>query len=81
MSRSRKPSVFQVGKIRDDGRTVVDVAVRRDPEAIAAAVRRVLDDPDLAQRVAQGGRQLAAGRAWPLIAAAHRGLYGSVLRG
>ncbi|CAA9263257.1 MAG: hypothetical protein AVDCRST_MAG52-2732 [uncultured Blastococcus sp.] len=23
MSRSRKPSVFQVGKIRDDGRTVV----------------------------------------------------------
>ena len=23
MSRSRKPSVFQVGKVRDDGRTVV----------------------------------------------------------
>ena len=23
MSRSRKPSVFQIGKIRDDGRTVV----------------------------------------------------------
>ena len=23
MSRSRKPSIFQVGKVRDDGRTVV----------------------------------------------------------
>ena len=23
MTRSRKPSVFQVGKVRDDGRTVV----------------------------------------------------------
>ena len=23
MSRSRKPSVFQIGKVRDDGRTVV----------------------------------------------------------
>ena len=62
-----------------DGRTVVDVAARRDPEAIAVAVRRVLDDPDLAERVAQGGRQLAAARAWPVIAAAHRGLYASVV--
>ena len=62
-----------------DGVTVLDVAARRDPRAIADAVLRLLGDPDLAARVARGGRELAAGRRWDVIAAAHVGLYRSVL--
>ncbi|SER17143.1 glycosyltransferase [Microlunatus flavus] len=62
-----------------DGATVLDVAARRDPAAIAAAVRRLLADPDLAARVAAGGRRLAAGRGWDAIADAHVALYRSVL--
>ena len=31
-----------------------------DSRALAAALRRVLDDPDLAARLAEGGRALAA---------------------
>ncbi len=62
-----------------DGVTVVDVTARRDPAAIAAAVQRLLDDRGLVGRVARGGRALAATRAWPGIAAAHRDLYARVL--
>lgn len=62
-----------------DGETVVDVAARRDPGAIAAAVRRLLDDPALARRVAHGGAALAATRDWPAIAAAHQAVYRSAL--
>ena len=39
----------------------------------------LLGDPDLAARVAGGGRALAAGRRWDAIAAAHLGVYRSVL--
>jgi len=77
------PVLATVADARDadlvDGVTVVDVAARRDPSAIAAAVRRLLDDPDLAGRVARGGRALAATRGWPRIAAAHRDLYAAAL--
>jgi glycosyltransferase involved in cell wall biosynthesis len=33
-----------------------------DPEALASAIRRVLDDPELAARLGQGGRQRVLGR-------------------
>ena len=62
-----------------DGVTVLDVAARRDPAAIAAAVRRLLDDPALAATVARGGEALAAGRGWPGIAARHRAVYDAAL--
>ena len=62
-----------------DGSTVVDVGARRDPGAIAAAVLRVLRDPVLGDRVARGGRALAATRDWPAIAAAHRDVYRAAL--
>ncbi|NHC47294.1 glycosyltransferase [Motilibacter aurantiacus] len=61
-----------------DGRTVVTVAARRDGPALAAALRRVLADDALRARVAAGGRELAAGRGWPALAARHAELYATV---
>ena len=62
-----------------DGVTVLDVAVRRDPAAIAVAVRRLLDEPGLAVTVGRAGQDLAGRRGWPTIAAMHRAVYASVL--
>ncbi|MGI3784367.1 MAG: glycosyltransferase, partial [Janthinobacterium lividum] len=62
-----------------DGATVLDVTARRDPGAIAASIRRLLDDPALAATVARGGQQLVARRSWPTIAATHRAVYASAL--
>ena len=62
-----------------DASTVLDVSARRDPGAIAAAVRRLLDDPDLTARVGRGGRAFAGTRGWPAIAAAHLHVYRSSL--
>ena len=77
------PVLATVADVRDpelvDGVTVIDVATRRDPVAIADAVRRLLGDPRLAATVARGGQQLAARRSWPTIAAMHRAVYASVL--
>lgn len=79
------PVLATVADTRDpalvDGVTVLDVAARRDPAAIAAAVRRLLDDPGLAATVARGGQELAATRSWPAIAAQHRAVYAPVLGG
>nr|WP_269778791.1 glycosyltransferase [Microlunatus antarcticus] len=77
------PVLATVADTRDpalvDGVTVLDVAARRDPAAIAAAVRRLLDDPALAGTVARRGEALAAGRGWATIAARHRAVYDSAL--
>ncbi len=62
-----------------DASTVVDIGARRDPGAIATAILRVVGDPALAERVARGGRALAATRDWPAIAAAHRDVYRAAL--
>ncbi len=62
-----------------DGVTVLDVAARRDPRAIAESILRLLDEPALASTVARGGQALAARRSWPTIAAMHRAVYASVL--
>ncbi|WP_231134696.1 glycosyltransferase [Motilibacter deserti] len=61
-----------------DGVNVVTVAARRDGEALAVALRRALDDDALRSRVAAGGRALAEGRTWPVLAARHAELYASV---
>jgi glycosyltransferase involved in cell wall biosynthesis len=45
------------------------VVPERDPEAIAAAIRRALDDPDTARRVASAGRALVAAQfGWTRVA-------------
>jgi glycosyltransferase involved in cell wall biosynthesis len=77
------PVLATVADVRDpalvDGVSVIDVAARRDPAAIAAAIRRLLDDPTLAATVARGGQALAARRSWPTIAAMHHAVYASAL--
>ncbi len=63
-----------------DGRTVLCAYGRRDAGALATAIGRALADPVLAARVAEGGRDLVAGRTWPAVAAAHRDLYETLAR-
>jgi hypothetical protein len=49
--------------------------------AFAAAVRRLLDDPALADRLGAAGRRLVTERFdWDVIAAAHDRIYDAVLR-
>jgi glycosyltransferase involved in cell wall biosynthesis len=58
-----------------------DLLVADGAGDFAAAVRRVLDDPGLATRVAAAGRALVAARFdWDSIAAAHEAIYEQVLR-
>lgn len=64
-----------------DGHNVVLVDARRDHHALAAAVRRVLDDAELRERVAAGGAAVADSRSWKRIAEAHARLYERVLSG
>ncbi|MCK2215794.1 glycosyltransferase [Actinomadura sp. ATCC 31491] len=61
------------------GEAVTAVAARRDPEAVADAVARLLDDPALRRRLAAEALRLAARHSWPRVAAAHRTLYESLL--
>lgn len=44
------------------------VVPRRDPAALAAALRRVLTEPGLADGMAREARRLAPGLAWPAVA-------------
>lgn len=46
-----------------------------NPAALAAAVRRVLPDAALAQRLRESGRRSAEPRSWPRVAAEHAALY------
>ena len=62
-----------------DGETVVAIPRRRDSGAVAEAVSRLLADEALRARVAEGGRQLAGRRSWPVIARQHVELYDRVL--
>ncbi len=50
------------------------VVSQRDPEAMAAALRRVLTEPALAEGMAAEARRLAPGLAWPAIAARYAAL-------
>jgi glycosyltransferase involved in cell wall biosynthesis len=62
-----------------DGDNVAVIPARRDAAAVAGTLDRLLDDPALRRRLADGGRRLAARHSWPRVAAAHRGLYERVL--
>ena len=46
-----------------DGLLVPD----RDPGALAAAVRRILTEPGLGERLSRGGRMTAAGHDWEVV--------------
>jgi glycosyltransferase involved in cell wall biosynthesis len=58
-----------------DGKTVVVAPAVRDAGVLVTALRRLLDDPELATRVGAGGRELLAGRDWGTLAARHRDVY------
>ena len=45
-----------------------EVLVADDAEAFAAAVRRLLDDPAYADRLAAAGRKVAERYGWPRLA-------------
>ncbi|WP_173063836.1 glycosyltransferase family 4 protein [Phytohabitans houttuyneae] len=62
-----------------DGANVAAIRARRDAAAIAVTLRRLIVDPALRERLAAGGRSLAAGHTWPDVARAHAALYERVL--
>ena len=53
----------------------------RDSMALAHALRLILSDRALADRVVRNGRASAEGRTWPAIAATHARIYAEVLGG
>ena len=64
MARSRPIVATPVGgtpELVTDGETGLLVPPR-DPEALAEALRRVLDDPDLARRLGEAARERVAQR-------------------
>jgi hypothetical protein len=52
----------------------------RDADVLVTALRRLFDEPGLAERVGAGGRELLAGRDWPTLAGRHRDVYVEVDR-
>jgi glycosyltransferase involved in cell wall biosynthesis len=68
------------GRLRDGG-TVAVIPGRRDHEAVAVAVRRLIADEDLRRRLGDAGRRLVAGHSWREVARRHRELYERVLSG
>lgn len=62
-----------------DGATVAVAPAVRDGDALATALRRVLDDEVLRARLVRGAAVVAQERTWPRIAEAHCDLYADVL--
>ena len=58
-----------------DGDTAVVVEAVRNGPALAAGIRRLLDDPALAGRVAARGAAIATGRSWSAAAARYADVY------
>ncbi len=54
------------------------VVPQRDPEALAAALRRVLTEDGLADRMAAEARRLAPSLSWPAVATRYAALAGSM---
>lgn len=65
----RRPDVLEAG------RAVAVIPRRRHAGAVVAALRPLLHDAGLRRRLGERGRELAAGRSWPAVAARHRDLY------
>jgi phosphatidyl-myo-inositol alpha-mannosyltransferase len=52
-----------------------------DPGAVAGAIRRILDDAELARRLAQAGRERAARYSWDVVAGEVEAVYREVAEG
>jgi glycosyltransferase involved in cell wall biosynthesis len=76
------PTVVTAGEEREpelaDGDRVVVVEAVRDGAALAAGLRRVLDDPALGARIAERGEAWAGTRDWAVIADRHLAVYAGV---
>jgi phosphatidylinositol alpha-mannosyltransferase len=53
----------------------------RDPNALAAALRRVLEEPDLAAALSRAGRERAAGYSWDVVTPRLEEIYRRVVQG
>lgn len=60
-----------IGDLLEDGRTGLTV----EPDGLAVALRRLIDDPVLAAALSTNGRALAEGFDWPLVRARWDALY------
>lgn len=71
MSMARATVVTDVGDLPEavtDGVSGL-IVPPRDPQALAAALKRVLDDPELAERLGEAGHaRMLAGSSWPAVA-------------
>jgi glycosyltransferase involved in cell wall biosynthesis len=72
------PSVPGVPSLLDGVNTLL--VPPEQPEALAQALERLMNDQLLRQRVAEGGRALAGQFSWESIAAQHEQFYGQLLR-
>jgi polysaccharide biosynthesis protein PslF len=54
------------------------VVPHEDPEAMAAAMRRILNDPDLARQMGETARSVGASMYWPAVAASYEALFDEV---
>jgi phosphatidyl-myo-inositol alpha-mannosyltransferase len=52
----------------------------RDPDGLAAAIARLLDDPDLRREMGSAGRERAEAFSWPSVTAKVEDYYGFVIR-
>lgn len=71
-------AVRGVQELLEDGEDALLVAAD-DPVALGEALRRVLDDSELADRLAEGGRRAAADRSEERMVAAYLRVYGELL--
>jgi glycosyltransferase involved in cell wall biosynthesis len=67
-------AVGGVPHLLDDGETALLVGPE-DADAMVAAVLRLLEDPELAQRLSRGGRALAERCSWPSVRAGWEALF------
>lgn len=51
------------------------VVPHEDPSAMAAAMRRLLNDPDLARQMGETARSVGSAMYWPEVAASYEGLF------
>lgn len=66
--------------LADDGRDALLVPLA-DPEAMAAAVMRILGEPDLARRLSRNARLKAEAFAWSRVLPEWEGLLPALARG
>lgn len=55
------------------------VVPHEDPSAMAAAMRRILNDPDLARQMGETARSVGSAMYWPVVAASYESLFDELI--